>query len=221
VGEELPLKPDSMLDFPLDWNIQATIYNLLKLLDISKRKDVLIRSIESSVNAIVYPFAIVSWIWKEWYPTDEGKKKTDEDKLLSKVDTNEAKEVTLALIRKYEDSEILYKSRHLSATLYYWKKWRDVQEVKEWVAHILSDEKKIPEFLGGFGSFYSTSGMGSHYQTHHFKINVKSLEDVCDVYELKDRCENLLVDSPDWMTAHYMEILKVFLKDFSNKDSDL
>ena len=220
-GEELPLKPDDMFDTPIDVRIQGTVYRLLKLLDISVRKDVLLNAMQLSENAIVFPVALASYVWKEWNPTNgEESKKSDEDKLLTKEDADATKDAALELIRKHKDTDVLYKSRNLLSTLYYWGKWSDIEEVRDWVDSILSDDKKIPEFLGGCGGFISTAGMGSHYVTHQFKIKPSRLEKYCDIHQLKEKCEGLLASKPEWLSDKYKNIIKVFLDGFNESNGD-
>jgi len=208
-GENLPLKPDDILDIPTDWKVQASAYRLIKLLDKGVRKDVLLNAIKLSENVIVFPVALASYVWKEWNPTNgEESKKSDEDKLLTKEDADATKDAALELIRKHKDTDVLYKSRHLLSTLYYWERWSNIGEVKKWINSILSDEKKIPEFLGGCGGFISTAGMNSHYVTHKFKIKPSSLEKYCNIHQLKEKCEGLLESKPEWLNDDYKNIIR-------------
>lgn len=218
-GEELPLRPEGMFESTSDWIVTSTSYRLLKLLNKDVRKDTLLDTIHSSQNAVVFPLRLMSYIWREWNPDEEKKaKKSDEEKLLSNEESEEIKDLALSIIRRYRDSEILYKSRHLSSTLYYWEKWGSVEEVKKWVETILSDEKKIPEFLGGFGGFSYSAGMGSHYSSCKFKINFKALERFCNVEQLKNKCEDILNSAPEWLTGNYRFTIQVFLDSFIEED---
>lgn len=218
-GEDFPLKPDGILELPSDWAIQDTVYRLLKLLNKEKRKDILIKAMNESENAIVFPLGVASWIWKEWNSPEKNESQEPEtERLLSAEDTDIVKDAALSLIRKHKDTEILYKSRHLLSTLYYWEKWGNIEEVKEWVVSILSDERKIPEFLGGCGGFVGSVGFGSHYASYKFKVNIKGLKKYCDIDQLKIKCEELKSSNPEWFTNDYKEIIKAFIESFDENN---
>jgi len=212
--EMLPFKHDDMSEISSDWAIQATVYRLLKNLDKNVRKDILLNAMLSK-DTIVFPIMVASYIWKEWNSVN-GKEstKSNENKLLSKEEADELKDYALTLIKNNKNTDLLYKSRHLISTLYYWEIWSNNEEVRKWVETIISDEKKIPEFLGGCGGFIGTAGMSSHYATYKFKVNNESLEKFCDIQLLKEKCEGLLKIDPEWLTHDYREIIKVFLEDF-------
>jgi predicted KAP-like P-loop ATPase len=218
-GESLPLRPEVMFDIPVDWVINGTIYRLLKKLGLDRRKDVLINAMCSCKKAIVFPISIANYLWQERYPSNDKKtQKSDEEKLLSEEDTEEVKNIALELLRKYKDTEVLYKARHLISILHDWERWANIEEVRKWVKNILLDEKKIPEFLGGCGGFSGRVGMGSHYARYKFKINPDSLRRFCDVDDLRKKCERLLNSDAEWLTANYKEIIRAFLDGFQKKD---
>lgn len=218
-GESLPLRPDGMLEMPLDWAISGVIYRLLRLLDSDKRKEVLINAINLSKNAIFFPVSVTSYIWEEWNPRDgKESKKTDEEKLLNNKDADEVKDAALTLLKKNKDTEILYKAPHLLSILYDWERWSGIKEVKEWTETIISDDKKIPEFLGGCGGFIGRAGMDSHFARYKFKVEPKNLERFCDVEQLKKKSEQLLASKPEWLTDIHKEIINAFLNGFLKKD---
>ena len=140
-GEGLPPKPHSMFELPFDWAIQGAIYRLLMKLDQSLRKSVLINAMCSSRDTISFPLEFASHVWTEGNPSEgQQSKKPKEEKLLTREEAEEVKEVALTLLRKHKDSPLLYKSRRLLSILYQWEKWSKNEEVREWVKNILSDE---------------------------------------------------------------------------------
>lgn len=214
-GEAMPLKANGVFELPLDWAIEGTIYRLLKKLDSKVRRNVLVRAIHSSKNAILFPVNVASRIWREWNPISEKEsKKADKEKLLSKEEAEEVKDVALGLLREQKDSEILYKARNLLSILYDWERWCGIEEVKEWVENIISDEKKIPEFLGGCGGFHGKTTIGSHYAMYEFKVEPKKLERFCDIKKLKEKCEQLLTSGSEWLTDGHKKMVKAFLEGF-------
>ncbi|MFH1902122.1 MAG: hypothetical protein ABIK26_07715, partial [Candidatus Omnitrophota bacterium] len=185
-----------------------------------ERKGLLTDAIAQTKGAVLFPISLINYIWREWYRQDEdGKQKEKEEKLLTQAETDEIKDVALKLIRERNKNENFDKTRHLLSILHDWARWADIDEVKRWVAEIISDEKKVPEFLGGCGGFSGSSTMGSHFATYKFKIEPKHLEQFCDIQQLKIVCEKILKDNPEWLTDSYREILTIFIKGFEKKDS--
>ena len=220
VGDFLPLKPDGMMELPLDWLIDGILYRVLKMFDATERKGLLADAIAQTKGAVLFPISLINYIWREWYRQDEdGKQKEKEEKLLTQVETDEIKDIALKLIRERNKNENFYKTRHLLSILHDWARWANIDEVKLWVADIISDEKKVPEFLGGCGGFSGSSTMGSHFATYKFKIEPKHLEQFCDIQQLKAVCEKILKDNPEWLTDSYREILTIFIKGFEKKDT--
>ncbi|HHT9138062.1 MAG TPA: KAP family P-loop NTPase fold protein [Candidatus Wunengus sp. YC60] len=218
-GESLPLKPDGMMEMPLDWLIDGTLYRILKVFDIGERKSLIAEAVSRTKNGVLFPVSLINFICREWYPLSEGdKKKDDEEKLLTQVDTDEIKEVALKLIRERSNGDSFFKTRHLIAILHDWERWANIDEVKTWVTGIIADDKKIPEFLGGCGGFSGSTGMDSHFATYKFQINPKNLDRYCDIQQLKIKCERIIKDSPEWLTDNYKEILSIFIKGFEKKD---
>ncbi|OGR80967.1 MAG: hypothetical protein A3B80_04800 [Elusimicrobia bacterium RIFCSPHIGHO2_02_FULL_39_36] len=216
VGEDIPIKPDGLSGTPTDWLVKGTIYRLVKKLKQDNRTPFLTVVIESSDNAICYPISLISYIWREWNPTDK-KDLTDKEKLVSQEDAGKLKNLALALIKKYQDGA-LYKTRHLISILYDWERWSSIEEVKSWVNVTIADDKKIPDFLGGCGGFISSSEFGSHFAHYELQISRKDIEQFCDVDELKKKCEQLLSKNPTWLTDQQKEIVSIFLKGIDKKD---
>lgn len=219
-GEKIPLRPVSMYNLPLSWSIDGTIYRLLKTLEPTSRKDMLIQAITVSKAAILFPVNMAYMIWEEWNPR-EGKEppKAEGERLFTKEEVDELQTVALALIRKYKNTDILYKTPQLSLVLHAWERWGGLAEIKEWVGKILSDDKKIPEVLSGFGYFVTSRGIGSHYSRGKFKINYKTLERFYDVKQLKNRCIALLETIPSWLTEVDENLIKTFLDSFNDEDA--
>jgi predicted KAP-like P-loop ATPase len=218
-GDSLPLKPDGMMELPLDWLIDGTLYRVLKMFDIGERKGLIIDAIAQTKSAVLFPISLINYIWREWYPLKEdGKQKEKEEKLLTQIETDEIKGIALKLIRERNKNENFFKMCHLISILHDWTRWANIDEVKRWVADIVSDERKVPEFLGGCGGFSGSATMGSHFATYKFKINPKHLEQFCDVQQLKSICEKILGENPDWLTDSYRGIVNIFIKGFEKKD---
>ena len=219
-GDFLPFKPDGMMELPLDWLIDGTLYRVLKMFDEAERKGILADAIAQTKRAVLFPISLTNYIWREWYRQDkDNKQKEKEEKLLTQTETDEVKDIALKLIRERSKNENFYKTRHLLSILHDWVRWADIDEVKRWVAGIVSDEKKVPEFLGGCGGFSGKSTMGSHFATYKLKIEPKHLEQFCDIHQLKTASEKILKDNPEWLTDSYREILTIFIKGFEKKDS--
>lgn len=202
VGNSIPSKPIGTSDmvYPLYLHINKTLYFILKIFDASERKKLLNDAIVQTENAALFLIGFIRYI------SLKDNNKPTEERLLTQTDTDEIRDIVLKLVRERSKSEILHKTPYLLSFLDDWAHLSNLDEVKLLVAGIISDEKKIPEFLGACGDPSASS--------IDFKINLKTLELFCDITRLKSICEKILKDSPDWLTDDYREILTIFIKSF-------
>jgi len=218
--EKKPRSPEGFASFS-DWSVSSTVYRLLRNLDPKSRKKVLLASIAETQQAICFPVDFAGWVWREWNPTEEEKAKASKiDKLFSKEDVEDIQDAALGLIRKHKDAEDLHKVRTLLFILSFWEKWGSLKEVKSWVKEVLSEERNILDFLGGFGTFQSSVGPGIHYQKHRFIIRIESLKRFCNIGMLKTRCDDLRERDPDWLSDDHQMILEAFLKSVEQDQPD-
>jgi len=206
VAEEIPVKPHAILDFPLHWHLRNTIYRLLRKLPIKTRKELLINAMESATEA-----------WDEWQ-SSEGSQVSEREKWLTQDEVGEVKNAALALLRKHKNTDVLYKTPKILLVLSSWERWSNNEEVSEWVENVLSDEKKLPDFLARCGGFVGSSALGSHYSTHTFKIRPENLQRWCDIGRLKAKCEQVLADKPDWLTETDRPVVEAYVKGFGKND---
>ncbi|MDA2928722.1 P-loop NTPase fold protein [Acidobacteria bacterium AH-259-O06] len=211
-GRELKPQAPDREELPCDWEIEFSVERLLGRLDYEARKRVLKSCIEAS-KAIVYPVTFVAWRWQVWNP-DEGEEDRfkNQEKLFTKEDTDEFKDLALKKLREHAEDGQLHKALRIGVILNYWTKWAGIEEVRAWVASVLEDDQKLPDFLRSCGTFVSSWGAGSHYQRHTFTIDPNNLEPYCDVAQLRGRCEEILGSDPEWLDPNQKAILEAFLR---------
>ena len=217
--ENIEQSPRGFYEMPLKLSLLYMLIRLIEKLPKDERKNVISEAVQSLKDVVCIPVEVIDYIWSEWDPKWSKSDKTEEERILSKNDASELKELGLSLIHKCKEDGTLISSYSLLHTLYVWGRWEDERIVKDWVASILENKENIPLFLMKCGSWTTSMVVGSAVSNSQFRIDRKSLKAFCDVEALKDYCKSLLEESPAWLEENSKEILMIYIKGFdANND---
>ncbi len=210
-GLEKP--PKKNYEMPLSWAILKYIYEILQAIPANQRAIVLDGVFSKLEKSLDLPIEIAESLWRQWHPRkndEEGKY----EKILTQKEAEHLKDIALAMILRSKDDGRLLHSKRMHYILYVWDVWGGGEMVKDWTDKLLANERNIPAFLLGAGSYVTTHSGSASYSTTSFRINPESLKWLCNVEKLKETCERLLNDAPQWMVETERTIILTFLEGF-------
>jgi len=149
VGDQL-LRPEDeprgVLDFGNDIRITRIIWQLLSRLDEPERFKVLKEAI-SNGKAVTTIVREVATLGQQHGKYGADQPAPEEDRLISAQHLQELEKIALEKIRNAAKEDILLQAPDLLHILYRWRDWAGEEEPKKWVQKVVSDDKKLVEFL--------------------------------------------------------------------------
>lgn len=120
--------------------------------------------------------------------------------------------------RKAANESWLRKVPHLARVLFRYRDWAGETEVKSYVARLIQDDEGLCDFLVGFLSEIRSQGIGDSVTRRTWRVQPDSVSRFLDhdVNDLLPRCENILVDSPEWLTEQRRRAVETFVNELKN-----
>jgi predicted KAP-like P-loop ATPase len=158
--------------------------------------------------------AIVTFVSLETPKEEEGRHEylftTEEHKVL--------KDLTVQKIRTFSKLKTFSKIPDLLNVLFRWKDWATIDEPKNYVTKLLKTDNGICEFLSGCISQTTSYGIEDHVAITKTKINIKWMEEIVDVEELKKKVEKISKKKHNNLSEQDNACLNLFLEAFIKEE---
>jgi predicted KAP-like P-loop ATPase len=184
------------------------VYLLLeRIQEKERRKEILINAIQKC-QRVYLPVDFVSLITPR---EEEGVQERKEMLGFSPSDLSEIQKKCLNKIKLFIAEKKLSKAPVLGGILYRWREWENEEEVKKYVADLISTEEGLWDFLIGFtNEVLSTAG---DYKI----ISPKSVNDFADFDSIDKRIQDIVVKQEKELADKQKEVVEA-LKNGKRRD---
>lgn len=170
-GEELPHSGSGSFDLPPHWTVMRLATQLLlREQDAERREQLLERAIRETDSISMAVLRIAR-------DSDPEGRKTHPDKILVREGSlARFQALCVDRIRKARDEGRLYGQRGLAHILFRWRDWTSSDEVRDWVAKLVSSQHGAIIFLKAFLQSGTSQGSGDRVAKIHWYIKLKDTE---------------------------------------------
>lgn len=189
-------------------------YQTLKLIEKSKRKEFLIK-ILNSTKSVFPPIQLISVLNQEF--EKQEKKESQEEPLLNQDEIDELKIICIDKIKRAISNNTLNSTKNLSYVFYRWKEWGSKDAVKSYILELTQTTTGILILIKGFEWESMSQSISDLVPKRTKKINKKSLSEFIDITELDKKIQ--LIDEEN-LSKEDLELIKLYKNPPKDKFDD-
>ena len=183
VGDELPLRRKSLLDFGPQSQISWIAYRLLKRMDDPlSRVDVLRDAVRTGVGL----YSVIHLVSKL-----EIENKKEENQIIPEKYLKELQNIALERIRQETKEGKLLDRAGLAYILYRWKSWSNTDEPNDYISRIISNDKEVVKLLVGFLEEVISETGGDYFARRSSVIRWKSLSEFVNPQDILHKVQSI------------------------------
>ena len=218
VGDKLLLKEDEgkgLWGFGNDMRMGQIFFELLRRLKNQGERYEILKEAISEGNAISMIVSEVETLGQQHGKYDSSKRAEDEW-FINSQQLAELEKIALKKIKESASKGKLIKISRAIQIFHRWRDWGNVDEVKKYIAEVISSDEGLVDYLSLYLSQVSSLGMDDKVPSYQWRLDPRSIEPwVEDISEVGNRCKKVLDKKPKWLNEKRQTAVETFISSFA------